>query len=568
MNTDFSVSFAGRQIIHPGAYDKMDASQMVITSSGTNNIPVILGEALAGKPGEVKWFTDAGVALTYLRGGELSDAVQMMMSPSSEGGGGASTVGVIVTNTTVQAKLEQGNLLVTSSEYGVGGNKIQAKLENGTIAGTKKFTAYRWDTEDLETYDNLGAIFRISYTGESAWAGIEIVTADVGGHQVPTTIKTYVGENAETATVDITLDLSSDRYSTIDSIVRYFNSVSNYSASYNSFDSVSLSSTSLDAVTKTQIPEGGYQLLGLKADIEARINKYSSLAVVEVKGALTNFDFLSLSGGSAGVSPVSWSKYFNLLKTQFSDMLIVLSSSITIQAEALTHINQMELRNQKQVLFTGGGLGETSEQIIQRATNFNSSRAVVGYPGIYHKVNGGTQAMPSYMTSALIAGRVAGVDPSEPITFDYFNVIGLENDLIAGDPEIDNLIANGVATLERVQNGGIRLAQGVTTYTGQNNVLYREICVRRGADALSEDVRRTLEETFIGKKGIVGILTSVESKAKEVLDAHIKKGTIVAYQNVVAKQVGTVIYVDFEAAPTQPVNFILITTHFVPEITA
>lgn len=563
MARNFGINFKGRNIVHPGGYDYLDATGMVVPTSDNLNIPIVMGEADAGKSGEVKWFNDLSAATSYLRGGELASAVQMMMCPTPEGNGGASIVGVLVTNNTVQATLSSGGLDLTSVEYGIGGNRIQCKLEDGTLAGTKKFTAYRWDIDTMDVFDNVGAICKIIYTGDSAYAGITIE-----GTTTPATIKTWVGVDEATSVLDVTVDLTSDKFSTIDSIVRYFNSLSDYSATYTNFDSASLTATSIDLVlSKESIKDTGYELKGIDADLLYRVNTYSTLVNIKISGALSNFDFKYLAGGSEGTSPTSWSGYFDTIKKQFSDILVVLSSSITIQSEAMAHVLQMEQRNQKQVMFTGGATGETSEQIIQRAMTFNSSRAVVAYPGVYHTSHAeGKLSLPSYMTAAMIAGRVSGVDPSEPITFDYFNVIGLENDLISGDTVIDDLISSGVATLERVQNGGIRLAQGITTYTGANNVLYREISVRRGADALSEKMRKTMEETFVGKKGIIGLPASVKSKAIEVLDSAVSNGDISAYGAIVVKQVGTVIYIDYEVAPTEPVNFILVTSHFVHEI--
>jgi hypothetical protein len=306
----------------------------------------------------------------------------------------------------------------------------------------------------------------------------------------------------------------------------------------------------------------------MKADIEAQVNDYSQLVTVEVTGALTNFPYKNLIGGAKGTSPASWATYFDTIKKEFSDVLVVLSSNQAIQAEAITHLLQMESRGQKQVLFSGGGVDETVDTVKQRAVMFNSSRAVVGYPSIFCKlVDDGKTALPCYMTAAMIAGRACGVDPTEPLTFEYFNIVSLKDNLIVGDPVIDDLITSGVATLERVQNGGIRLAESITTYLGSSNTLYRELSVRRGADKLSTRVTKKLEDLFVGKKNTI-TTTTVTTAAIDELEQAVKDNDIKAYdpKSVTVRYVGTAIYVDYRVAPASPVNFVLVTSHFVPEI--
>jgi hypothetical protein len=307
-------------------------------------------------------------------------------------------------------------------------------------------------------------------------------------------------------------------------------------------------------------------LKAVNGDIKLQTAKYSELITAEVTGTLANFDYNYLAGGSKGTAPTSWSSYLNTVKKQFSDILIILSDSEAIHAEALTHVQQMEQRQQKQMLFTGGAVGETVVRTKQRASMLNSSRAVLAYPGIYHKsISNGKVALAPYFTAAMIAGRVCGVDASEPVTFDYFNLIGLENDLLAGDPAIDELINSGVCVLERVQNGAIRLVQGVTTYMGPNNPLFREISVRRGSDKLSDTMRKSMEDSFVGKKGLRATASAVETKAIDVLEQAIKDGDITAYRNVVVRFAGSVVYVDYEVAPVEPINLVLINSHFVPD---
>jgi hypothetical protein len=558
---DYGVNFNGRRIVHPGAYDSIDASAMTAVTPGGLNLPVVVGKALAGKAGEIKYFSGTDTAREYLRGGDLMTALELMFSPTPEGGGGASRVGVVVANETTQAAVTAGGIEQKSVEYGDGGNRILAKLEAGTITGSKKYTVTRWDLDKAEVYDNVGAVIDLEYTGADAYAVVTVTVVD----SKATKITVETGVDAAAATVDLEINLTTGQFATIDDVIAHISGVSGYTAKFVELASAGLDVTKLDAVADVNIKTGGY-LKAVKADLEYRVNNNSELVSVEVGGAITDFDSTYLTGGSVGTTPSSWSAYFDTIKRQFSDILVVLTDDASIHAEALSHVGVMERRNQKQLLFVGGGVNESITAVKQRAAAMNSSRAVVAYPGIYHRAHqGGLVPLPAFFTAAMLAGRVAGLPASEPITFDYFSILGLEKELLAGDPEVDDLITSGVATLERVQNGGFRLVQGITSYLGGNNTLYREISVRRGADSLSERVRKTLEDRFVGKKGLRATSASVTTATIDILEQAIKDGDITSYRNIVVRVVGTVIYVDYQVAPAEPTNYILVTSHFVPE---
>lgn len=553
----YGASFNGRRIIHPGAYDSIDASAMVISSPGSLNLPVIIGTADAGEPGVVRWFTSPESAQKYLRGGDLYLAANIMFSPSSEGGGGCSTLGVIVANRHERATLVDGSISITSKEYGEGGNSIVVALEPGTVPGAKTLTISRWDIDKLEVFENVGHLFSIAYEGESAVAEVKI-THDVSNN--PAKLELLTGTTQEDKAVDVTIDLANGRYPNIGSIVQYISSIKGYRATLANGMVSALPSTILDACEGVSIKTSA-PILGVKGDIN---NIQSELVTITCAGEVTDIAPTNLSGGVKGTSPASWSQYYEQLKKEFSDILVVLSDDISIQMEAASHVGNMETRGQKQVLFTGGALGESIYDIKQRASTFNTSRAVLGYPGILIKNGNMSRLLPSYFTGALLAGRVCGVPHSEPITFDSVGVLGLEKELIAGDPEVDELLTSGVCVIERVASGGFRIAQGITTYTSDNNILYREISVRRGADNLSSTVRKNLESEFTGKKGLKASILAIRNKTIEILDKAVASGDIVAYKNVKVKFVGTVAEVEYEASPVAPINFILITSRFTP----
>lgn len=551
------VLFNGRYVVHPGAYDYIDANSMEVVTSGSTNIPIVLGQATCGEPNKVMYFNSYSSARAVLEGGELLKAVQLMFSPSPAGGGGASTVGVVVVNPNTTASASAGNIAFTSKAYGQNSNKISVKVSNGTISGSKKVTVGRYDTPVTEVFDNAGALIKIQYTGEDAVAKVTVTVTSGSA----TTLEVKTGASDASATTNLLVTLSDGRYDTLGELVEYIGSIAGYSASLvNPYDA-SVSSSKLDAVSNADVKTSNY-LLGVNAGVQSALNQ-STLVTAIVGGSVTNFSETYLTGGATGAVPASWVTALDKVKKEFSDILVILSSSSSIHAEALSHIQQMELRNQRQLLFTGGALGETVEQVKSRALGLNSSRAVLAYPGMYH--GSADTLLAPYFTAAMIAGRVAGVSPSEPITFDYFSILGLEGNLVEGDPDIEKLVSAGVCVIEKVNGRGFRLVQGVTTYHGTNNILYKEISVRRAADNISSTIRKNLEDIFVGKKGTPATIADVSAQTRSMLEMLKVNGEINSYSNISVSFIGTIVSVSYQVAPINPINYILITSHFVPE---
>ena len=557
---EYGVTFNGRRVVHPGAYSEIDATDMVVATSGNASLPVLMGASTAGVPNKLVWFTDPDLAKAYLRGGDLYNAIDLVFSPAPGGGSGVSAVGVMPVNALVQAALTSGTSTFKSKEYGDGGNKISVSLSNGSISGTYKIGTFRWDLNTVESFDNLGAVMQLQYTGTSAYAEVNVTVVN----NIATQLQTKIGSTSGTAVADVTLDLTTGQYSTIQDIVTYFSSISNYTVDYVSYWNYNLSTSLLDALSAVPIKTVNY-LKAVSADIEKQINGYSNLISITTTGTPTILPSTYLIGGVVGATPASWATQFDSLKSVVSNILIPLTASPAIHAEALAHVSIMEQKKQLQMLFVGGSIGETVVQTKQRAATLDSSRAVLCYPGIYHKsINNGFTVAPSYFTAVMIVGIMCGLDVAEPITFKYLDLIGIENDYLVGDADIDDLITSGVCMLERVLSGGIRIVQGITTYTDINNTLYREISVRRVADYISSKMTTKLEDTYVGKKGTTTNITAVTSTVKEVLTEALTNDQIVAYKDIVVTFSDTVVTVDYKVAPVEPIDYILVTSHFIP----
>lgn len=451
---------------------------------------------------------------------------------------------------------------ITSSDYGAWTKKIQCKLENGTNTGTKLFTTYYYEDGTYEVIDDIGATFYLRYTGTQAYAVVNI-THDALGKAIRLTTK--IGPDSTTAVEDLNIDLTDARFSDIRALVDYISQYENYACRSFAVVSSGIAPSNLDAVSSASI-KSDYLFTALWKDMELRINNNSSYLKFTSKSLLAgspmNFDYTNLAGGSDGTTPSSWLQYLDLLSTYNINYVVPLTGDDAIIAESIENIKYLSANMGKErSLKVGGESGESTATTKTRALTYNSDRVQVCYPGFYDTNEYGEQELyPPFITAAMIAGRQAYLATGESATFNYFSIVGLEKDL--NPTEVDSLIQSGTATMEHVIGKGYRLAQDITTYTTDTVSLYCERSVRDLADGLNKELRDKIEDEIISKKGVVTNVESVKNLVISFLQQKIRDSVIVAYKNVVVTYQNRVIYVEYGAAPVEPINFALITGHF------
>lgn len=565
MARNIGVTFNGKNYIHPGAHARINADAINTLGSPGAKTLAFVGNSEGGEPNTVHWFDNPTDAKAVLRGGDLMKAAELAWSPSLDGFG-AGSIAFIRVEPATQATLKKGNATFKSLDWGVHTNRIQLKLEDGMATGSKKLTAYYWADEIREVYDNLGPIFNIKYKG----AGVK-ATLDVIADSTTKKAKTLTVKVDDKDVVSFTL--GDGEYSDINKIVYKLNEHVDIEASMVTFGNKNLKSDALDAVENADIKgtaeSAPYTVTALQGDILYQ-TRYSNLFSVEFAGTGTfpeNFDFSYLAGATDGASPASWTDQFAKLFGEGVYVVVPLTGDESIHAECARFIeSQSDSERNKMMGVYGGRLGETVDDVIGRALTFNSSRAVVAYPGITRATsNGESETLAPYFTAALVAGRIVGKETGDPITLDYVSLIGVERLLKA--TEIDRLIQAGVTCVEFIRQSntkGYRIAKGVTTYQVDSNPSFREISMRILSDEISGELVETLEDKFAGGKGTLNSIALIKNEVQSFLDRKVRDEVIVSYdpESVVVRLEGDRVYVDYACVPTGAINFILITTKY------
>lgn len=453
---------------------------------------------------------------------------------------------------------------LVSDDYGIWTRKIQVKMENGTAKNTKKLTTFYWESDTYEIIDNIGAAFYLKYKGTQPYATLSILKNNEGK---AVRLQTKVGADEGSAQMDLDIDLTESRFDKVRNLADYIAGyASDYSCRCFPVVSTGISSQDLDGMSVVDI-KTEVLTTAIWADLEISLQTKS--ATVSLKrtatttvGAPKNFAYTSLAGGVDGDTPSSWVDLFALLKPYDINYIVPLTGDESIIAEAQAHVlymsNQMGMERS---LKCGGFTGESAEQAKSRAMYCNSDRVQVAYPGFYdNNEYGELELYPSFITAAALAGRQAYLADGESATLNYFNVKSLEFNL---EPEVVNeCITAGVAVFEYVTSKGFRLAKDITTYTKDARSLYVERSVRDLGDTLNKELRNLIETEIISKKGVTTNVEGVKSTVISFLQQKQRDSVIVAYRNVKVSYYNKVIYIEYEAAPVEPVNFALITGHF------
>lgn len=521
-----------------------------------------------------------------LKSGELLKACEKAWNPVSKTKdgvklGGANIIACIRSNKATKSSYEvkkqdrddKAQLVFQSKDWGEN-TAHQIKLQNGTLSGTKKLVIFDQTNEVYETIDNIGNLFTIDYNGVQAYAELNIKTESDGFMY----LTTKVGTDSGTATEDIKIKLDPTKLKSMKALILELQSYENYivnaSASYNA----KLKVTDLDLVSGVSIkkPENtAYRVTAIYADMKSKLDSTSQLVELveydKTKGEIENFDYVTLSGGTKGVSPSSWIPYFDALSNYDVFYIVPLTSDISIHAELASHINEMSGnlgRERRGVV--GGENGETILETISRARDLASDRIQVVHGGFYdYNSLNELQLYPPYILAAQHAGRAAFLEDGEPATHDVYRMSVPEYKLERN--EITQLLQGGCLAFEfvlgknNVSQSYVRLVQDLTTDTTSTDTVHTERATGALADSINKEIREALDNLLTGKRTSTGDLTSAKNRIISVLAERKRKGHIIDYKDVYVTKSGTVTEVDYSVAPAEPNNFTLITAHYYSE---
>lgn len=589
-----TVYFNGDVLTIPGAYSAIDVSNLQVKSDGDGAKTIaLIGECTGGEPQVVQFFNEPTVARKILKSGELLKACEKAWNPvsgSKEGVpiGGANVIAVIRSNAATKSFLEidpegvvnptEKQIVFQSKDWGKD-TAHQVKISNGTIDGTKNITIYDQTNDVYEHWDNVGRMFSIGYTGDKAYAEVNVYKDSNDAMY----LQTKIGDDEASAVEDIHIALDPIKYKNLRVLISDLQSYENYKVIAATRYNMRLKVNDLDIITKKNIKST--QLVPTATITATFADTASTLALnsrlIEVKSynkeignktiPNTNGAYLFLTGGSEGSSPASWIKFFDMLSNYDIQYIVPLIGDISIHAELMEHVMAMSgTMGKERRGIVGGNVHETINESIQRARDLNHARMQVVHGGFYD-VNSSNELelYPPYILAAQHAGRAAFLPDGEPATHDIYRMSAPEYQLEAN--EITALLQSGVLAFEfvigqtGVSQSYVRLVQDLTTDLVNQDVVHVERATGQLADSINKEIRRGLDSLLTGKRTSLTDLTSAKNRVISILQERQRNGYIIAYKDVYVSKTGTITTVDYGVAAAEPNNFTLITAHYYSE---
>ncbi|ARQ94995.1 tail sheath protein [Bacillus phage Flapjack] len=539
----------------------LDSTALGSANAQSEKPIIILGSALDGKPNEPVELTNLAQARTAFRGGELVDAIEMAWNPALNLNG-AGKIYAVRTDDAKQASLTNLGLKFTSNVYGADANNIQITLTDNALTKSKRFTVYFTKESYEKTYDNIGNIFDLKYTGAQK-ANVE-VTVD-SATKLATKLILKVGADTQSLAVVKSYELGTGVFEDVNALINDINNLPDFKASMSGLGGYKNVKTQYFDVmaAKDLTKDKAEPIKAIAADLANALasDRYVSVEVDFTKGIPASIPVTSLAGGSTGASPTSWADMFLKVADVGGYYIVPLTASEAIHAE-LSHFLRTESNAGNQLRgFVGGGFDETFESLKARQANIRNARiALVGDDVVRRMADGRVYKAPGYMYAAQIAGLASGLAVGEPVTYKKMNIESLGKKYIG--EQLDQLDASGVVMTEFVRNrkgSTYRVVSDPTTYNRIDEPVQNRISLGEVSDFLTTELRTVLDEEFIGTRIRNTSASIIKNRIESFLDVQKNvDGLIVNYspEDIQVVINGNTAIINIAVQPTQGLDYI------------
>lgn len=250
----------------------VDSSGIGANSSGSQKAITVFGSAKGGQPGEFYKVTSYAQAKSIFKSGPLLDFIEVAWRPS-DSLQGAGIIYAMRVDTATRALYSTSDIIFRSYQYGVDGNRVSIKLEDGTLEGSHKFTAYDSVTQAREIYDNLGRIVDVNLkpTSTVPYAAVSIKNK---------VITLSSGADKASAEVVAQFILTSDL--TVSSLVTQINLLSDFQAFVLPYGDKNINLSLIEDLIETPVTKDvSANLTSIVGDLINQL-QYSSLVIAEL----------------------------------------------------------------------------------------------------------------------------------------------------------------------------------------------------------------------------------------------------------------------------------------------
>lgn len=506
------------------------------SSSDSDKALMIIGQADGGKPGVVYEVKNYAIAKQIFRSGDLLDAIEVALNPSNSNYS-AGTILAQRVGSAKQASLINKGLTIVSQQYANDANQVQVALRNNTLTNAFDLQVVSQVDKYNYTYSSIGTLFNVSYNGSAKYASIEIdvdsVPTDSSNGQA-TMMILKAGLDKDSATVAAQFQLGMGLYSNVGELVSYINTIDGFTAEYaNSGNKTKVETKYLDAIPEKQLINGGVNVTSLGGDIINSVlyDEVISATYDPSKGEPVVQTLSTLTGGSDGEIPTTWSTEISNFRDEDGYYLVPLTDNEAIHAEAVAFANDRTNNGTPTRVILGGGTNETLKQSTVRASQLRDKRALlIANSGTRLMNDGTTKSLPAYIVAAMIGGLASGVPVGDSIMNKSLDLLNVDQKFTSD--ELDLLDVQGVVALEYVRNRSnliFRVTDDITTYADTEDPVAGIQSAGEASDFFVVDLREMLDSTFLGQRIAVGAAKEIKTAIIAFLTSEQSVGTIMDF---------------------------------------
>lgn len=506
-------------ITRPHTEINVDTSGIGGVAGSSEKILCLIGQAEGGEPNTVYELRNYSQAEQVFRSGELVDAIHLAWTTNPQ-----FTAGRILAmriEDAEPANLTKGGLTFKSKIYGVDSNDIQVALEENTITDSYRLKVIFDKDRVHNTYDNIGNIFKIEYTGDGEANYSVTHSAETGFAK--NLVLTENGEEIKTYSLgDGVFEYTND-------IIKDINNTPQFKALLSPFGNKDIETKYLDEATNISLGEEGAYVEAIYGDILKQTKYDQAVSITRAEETqtpsdvsvqsgeesaevtassvaniptITPFEATKLSDGTNGTPPSTWSDKLNLFAHEGGYYVVPLSSRQSVHAEVAHFVNSRSDAGEPMRAIIGAGINESKEQLIGRASALVNPRvSLIANSGTFVMEDGRKNHVPAYMVASAVAGLASGLGIGESITFKNFRINSL--DQVYESSELDQLNENGVISIEFVRdrlNTRFRIVDDVTTYNDTRDPVKSEMAIGEENDFLTSELKILLDDNFIGAR--------------------------------------------------------------------
>lgn len=504
-------------ITRPHTEINVDTSGIGGVAGSSEKILCLIGQAEGGEPNTVYELRNYSQAEQVFRSGELVDAIHLAWTTNPQ-----FTAGRILAmriEDAEPANLTKGGLTFKSKIYGVDSNDIQVALEENTITDSYRLKVIFDKDRVRNTYDNIGNIFKIEYTGDGEANYSVTHSAETGFAK--NLVLTENGEEIKTYSLgDGVFEYTND-------IIKDINNTPQFKALLSPFGNKDIETKYLDEATDISVGAEGAYVEAIYGDILKQTKYDQAVSITRAEETqtpsdvsvqsgeesaevtassvaniptITPFEATKLSDGTNGTPPSTWSDKLNLFAHEGGYYVVPLSSRQSVHAEVAHFVNSRSDAGEPMRAIIGAGINESKEQLIGRASALVNPRvSLIANSGTFVMEDGRKNHVPAYMVASAVAGLASGLGIGESVTYKNFRINSL--DQVYESSELDQLNENGVISIEFVRdrlNTRFRIVDDVTTYNDTRDPVKSEMAIGEENDFLTSELKVLLDDNFIG----------------------------------------------------------------------